>query len=65
MNQEQYELFVGRLEQQAERSPAMYKFKVGGMAALGYGYVALMLLLLLAALAALALMILKGSGGVA
>src|SRR5688500_10586295 len=56
VNQEQFEALVQRLEQQAERSPGVYRAKLGAMALLGYGYIAGVLTLLLVAVALLALL---------
>src|SRR5262245_45272750 len=56
VNQEQYEALVQRLEEQAERSPTVYRAKLGAMALLGYGYIAGVLTLLLVAVALLALL---------
>jgi uncharacterized membrane protein YeiB len=50
VKQEEYEAFVARIEQESERNPAAYTFKLGGMAVLGYAYIAVVLLALLAAL---------------
>lgn len=64
VNQEQYEALVHRLEQQAERSPGVYRAKLGAMALLGYGYIAGVLTLLLVAVALLALLAVQRSGAV-
>jgi Zn-dependent protease with chaperone function len=62
VNREQYEALVQRLEQQAERSPGIYRAKLGAMALLGYGYIAGVLTLLLVAVALLALVAVQRSG---
>ncbi|MBL8266982.1 M48 family metalloprotease [Steroidobacter sp.] len=61
MNQEQYEALVDRLEQESEQRPGWYRTKLGGMALLGYGYIAGILLLLCAALVLLVMMVAKRS----
>lgn len=62
VNQEQYEALVQRLEQQSERSPRVYRAKLGAMALLGYGYIAGVLTLLLVAIALVALLAVQRSG---
>jgi Zn-dependent protease with chaperone function len=64
MNQEAYESFVARIEAESERQPALYKIRLGGMAVLGYAYVAGILLLLSAVLAAFGWMVIQRSGAV-
>ncbi len=64
VNQEQFEALVQRLEQQAERSPGVYRAKLGAMALLGYGYIAGVLTLLLVVVALLALLAVQRSGAV-
>ena len=64
MNQEAYENFVARVEADAERSPALYRLKLGGLAVLGYAYVLAILVLLLSILAGFGWMIVHGSGGI-
>ena len=64
MNQEQYEAFVERLEQQSEHHPHIYRTKLGAMALLGYAYIAAILALLVVALALLVWLATKRSGAV-
>src|SRR5215217_539698 len=54
MNQEQYDALVKRLEGYARENPGSYKLRVGLLAALGYGYILLVLAVLVALLVALA-----------
>lgn len=64
MNQEAYENFVARVEADAQRHPSLYRLQLGGLAVLGYAYVAAILALLLLVLAAFGWMIVHGSGAV-
>ena len=64
MNQEQYENFIAGLEREAEQNPARYHWKLGGMATLGYAYIAAMLLALFAIVVALGWMVIHRSGAV-
>ena len=64
MNQEQYERLVASVERESQQHPALYKAKLGGMAALGYGYVGAVLALLVAALALFVWMLVHRSGAV-
>lgn len=49
MTKEEYEAMVGRLEEVARRDPDKYRLRVGLLAALGYGYIILVVGLLVAA----------------
>ena len=62
MNQEAYENFVARVEADAQRRPSLYRLQLGGLAVLGYAYVATILALLLLILAGLGWMVIHGSG---
>ena len=64
MNQEAYENFVTRVEADAQRHPSLYRLQLGGLAVLGYAYVAAILALLLLVLAGFGWMIIHGSGAV-
>lgn len=54
MNQEQYEALVKHLEGYSREHPEGYKLRVGLLAALGYGYILLVLVILVALLALIA-----------
>jgi Zn-dependent protease with chaperone function len=62
MTNEQFDALVARLERQAERHPAAYKFKLGAFATLGYVYIFSVLLVLLTVTAALVVAIATGKG---
>ena len=64
MNQEAYENFVARVEADAQRRPSLYRLQLGGLAVLGYAYVAAILALLLLVLAGFGWMIVHRSGAV-
>jgi Zn-dependent protease with chaperone function len=64
MDQEAYENFVARVEADARRHPSLYRLQLGGLAVLGYLYVATILALLLLVLAAFGWMIVRGSGAI-
>ncbi|MBB6094118.1 Zn-dependent protease with chaperone function [Povalibacter uvarum] len=64
MNQEAYENFVARIEAHAREHPSLYRLKLGGLAVLGYAYVAAILAMLLLVLGGFGWMILHGSGAV-
>lgn len=57
MNQEQFDGLVQRLEGYARRQPSTYRFQVGLLALLGYGYIFLVLAVLLALIGLLVLMV--------
>jgi Zn-dependent protease with chaperone function len=63
MTQEHFEALVGRLEDEAEISPRLYKFRLLAFAALGYAYVIGILALLGAAVAAIAYVVLTQQAG--
>ncbi|HVW67452.1 MAG TPA: M48 family metalloprotease [Steroidobacteraceae bacterium] len=54
MTQDDFELLVRRLEQEAAWRPAAYRRKLGALAFLGYGYIAATLVLLIGAVALMA-----------
>lgn len=60
MTQEELDAMVNRLERLAHQQPALYKFRVGILAALGYIYICLVLVLLLAIVAALVKVVISG-----
>lgn len=62
MNQEAYEKFVARIEADAREHPSLYRLQLGGLAVLGYAYVAAILALLLLVLGGFGWMIIHGSG---
>lgn len=64
MDQEAYENFVARIEADAREHPSLYRLQLGGLAVLGYAYVATILALLLLVLGAFGWMIVHGSGAV-
>ena len=64
MNQEAYENFVARIEAESQRNPAFYQIRLGGLAILGYAYVATVLLLLLGVLVLFGWMLMNRSGSV-
>lgn len=57
MNREEFEALVGRMEASASKHPLLYRWRVIGWAALGYGYLFAVVLTLLAAGVALVLMV--------
>lgn len=60
LTQQQFEDLVDQLEADADRSPAVYKVKLGAFALLGYFYIAAILLLLLAAAGLIVAVIVSG-----
>ena len=62
VKREQFEILVERLEQEAQRQPALYRARLGAMALLGYGYIAAILALLCLALALLIFIATRRSG---
>jgi Zn-dependent protease with chaperone function len=60
MSREQFEALVRRLEDYARRQPGAYRTRVGALAALGYGYIFLILALGIALLAAVIWLMLFG-----
>jgi Zn-dependent protease with chaperone function len=64
LTQQQFENLVDRLESDADRSPTLYKLKLGVFALLGYFYIAAILLLLLAAAGLIVAVIIAGKSAV-
>ena len=60
LTQQQFEDLVDQLEADADRSPTVYKLKLGAFALLGYFYIAAILLLLLAAAGLIVAVIVSG-----
>jgi Zn-dependent protease with chaperone function len=60
MTREQFAALVRRFEEQAERNPSGYRTRVGLFAALGYGFILLLLLFTLAVIGLLVILLIKG-----